>query len=123
MQVGQTLSVGTRSDWRGWLEGHHAAEKEIWVLFYKKSSGKTGLSYDDAVEEALCFGWIDGQLKSVSDEPYALRFTPRRPKGNWSESNKQRVHRLMELGLMAPAGLAALPSDLRDELSAKETEG
>jgi uncharacterized protein YdeI (YjbR/CyaY-like superfamily) len=81
-------------------------------VYYKKGSGKTGISYDESVEEALCFGWVDGQTKGLDEARYAGRFTPRRPDSNWSASNRERVARLLREGLMTDAGMRVLPPDL-----------
>jgi uncharacterized protein YdeI (YjbR/CyaY-like superfamily) len=112
MKIGETLLVTTRQQWREWLEQHHQDHKEIWLIYYKKTSGKTGISYDESVEEALCFGWIDGAIKGIDAETYAGRFTPRRPKSLWSASNRERVARLLREGCMTKAGLAVLPPDI-----------
>jgi uncharacterized protein YdeI (YjbR/CyaY-like superfamily) len=112
MQIGETLLVTTRQQWREWLAQHHHDHKEIWLVYYKKTSGKTGISYDESVEEALCFGWIDGTVKGIDEESYAGRFTPRRPKSPWSASNHERVARLLQEGRMTEAGIAVLPHDL-----------
>jgi len=86
MEIGETLLVTTRQEWREWLAQYHRDRKEIWLIYYKKSSGKTGISYEASLEEALCFGWIDGANKGINEEIYAGRFTPRRPKSPWSAS-------------------------------------
>jgi uncharacterized protein YdeI (YjbR/CyaY-like superfamily) len=112
MEVGATVRVRSRAEWRKWLSRHHADRQEIWVIYYKKDSGKTGISYDDSVEEALCFGWVDGQTKGIDEISYAGRFTPRRPGSNWSPSNRERVRRLLRAGLMTEAGKRVLPADL-----------
>ncbi|SRR6266536_2533332 len=117
MEVGETLLVTTRDERREWLAQHHRDHKEIWLVYYKKTSGKTGISYEESVEEALCFGWIDGAIKGIDQETYAGRFTPRRPKSPWSDSNRERVMRLLRDGRMTEAGLAALPADLRQASS------
>lgn len=98
----------SRQAWRQWLAKHHADASEVWLVFYKRHTGKPTLSYNDAVEEALCFGWIDGIRKSIDDERYMHRFTPRRPDSRWSESNKKRVARMNEAGLMTVAGARAV---------------
>src|SRR5579859_3515115 len=113
MEIGETLLVTTQQEWREWLEQHYAERKEIWLVYYKKGSGKRGIAYEEAVEEALCFGWIDGAIKGIDEETYAGRFTPRRVKSPWSASNRTRVVRLLEEGRMTGAGLAVLPADLR----------
>ncbi len=107
MELGKTLRVSTRKAWRDWLEKHHAKEKEIWLVFYNKASGKPRIPYNDAVEEALCFGWIDSTVKKVEKDWFAQRFSPRKPGSQWSEMNKERVRRLSREGKMTPAGLAA----------------
>ena len=108
MEISQTLHVTTREAWRAWLEQNHDRESEIWLIFYKKHSGQPRLPYDDAVEEALCFGWIDSTLKRMDDEKYAQKFTPRRNTNKWSELNKRRATRMIQTGRMTPAGLAKL---------------
>src|SRR5437763_14224941 len=112
MEIGETLLVTSGQQWREWLAQHHTDRKEIWLIYYKKSSGKTGISYEESVEEALCFGWIDGMTKGIDEESYAGRFTPRRARSRWSESNRVRVVRLLREGRMTEAGLAVLPEDL-----------
>jgi len=92
---------------RHWLEAYHTRRSELWVGFFKKDSGKGGITYAEAVDEALCFGWIDGIKKRVDDLSYAHRFTPRKPKSNWSRLNLQHVERLQQAGRMTPAGLKA----------------
>jgi uncharacterized protein YdeI (YjbR/CyaY-like superfamily) len=98
----------SRAAWRAWLEKHHATSPGIWLVFAKKHSGIPTLSYEDAVLEALCFGWIDSLVKSIDDRFHMQTFTPRKPKSAWSETNKARLTKLMKAGLMAPAGLAAV---------------
>ena len=99
--------VKTRQQWRKWLEKNHATKKEAWVVFYKKHTGKKGASYLDVLEEALCFGWIDGPLKRIDGEKHAIKFTPRRKHSVWAESNVERAQRMIKLGKMTPAGLEA----------------
>ncbi|MDH4209305.1 MAG: YdeI/OmpD-associated family protein [Anaerolineae bacterium] len=99
------LQVKDRAGWRAWLEKHHATEKEVWLLLYKKRAARPGLSLEDAVEEALCFGWIDGRLRRIDDQKHVLRFSPRRRGSIWSESNKGRAQRMIEQGRMTQAGL------------------
>ncbi len=117
MEIGETLLVTSRQEWRQWLEQHHRDYKEIWLIYYKKTSGKKGITYEESVEEALCFGWIDGANKGIDQETYAGRFTPRRAKSPWSDSNRERVARLLLEGRITEAGLAALPADLRQASS------
>jgi uncharacterized protein YdeI (YjbR/CyaY-like superfamily) len=108
MEITKTFTAEDRQAWREWLAANHSTEREIWLVYYKKSSGKTSIPYDDAVEEALCFGWIDGIAKSLDAERTAQRFTPRRPKSNWSELNKERARKLIANGSMTEAGRAVL---------------
>ena len=107
MDIGTTFYPKTRKQWRDWLAKHHASEPEIWLVSYAKASGRPSLPYNDAVEEALCFGWIDSTNKKIDAESRAQRFTPRRKGSPWSEMNKARVRRLAEQGLMTQAGLDA----------------
>jgi uncharacterized protein YdeI (YjbR/CyaY-like superfamily) len=113
MDIGRTLKVRNRLEWRRWLARHHADTKEIWLVYYKKASAKPGISYEESVLEGLAYGWIEGQNKSIDDESYAARFTPRRPKSNWSASNVARVKKLLAEGRMAEPGLAVIPAELR----------
>jgi uncharacterized protein YdeI (YjbR/CyaY-like superfamily) len=92
---------------RAWLEEHHATVQEFWVGFYKKGSGRPSITWPEAVDEALCFGWIDGLRKSIDDVSYAIRFTPRKPHSIWSAVNIKRVDELTAQGQMRPAGLKA----------------
>jgi uncharacterized protein YdeI (YjbR/CyaY-like superfamily) len=106
MQISNTLYVINRDDWRAWLAQHHATEREVWLIFYKAGSGQPRIPYDDAVEEALCFGWIDSIIQRIDDEKYAQKFTPRVNHNKWSDSNKRRVAKLIAEGRMTPVGLA-----------------
>lgn len=106
MKITETLKVSTRAEWRLWLTENHADSKEIWLVKDKKN---VGFSYLDSVEEALCFGWIDGIAKKLDDDHLAQRFTPRRKKSHWTELNKERARRLIEQGLMTEAGQNILP--------------
>ncbi len=110
----ERASARDRGEWRAWLAEHHASAPGIWLVFYKKGSGQTGVTYEEAVEEALCFGWIDSRPNTLDEERYIQLFTPRKRKSPWSKSNKERVERLLAAGLMAPAGLAALEAAKRD---------
>jgi len=96
------------ADFRAWLDPGHRGEKELWVGFYKKSSAKPSITYPEAVDEALCFGWIDGVRKSVAADAYTIRFTPRKPRSQWSTINLKRARELAAAGRMRPAGLEAL---------------
>ncbi len=95
------------SDFRRWLEENHDKEKELWVGFHKKGSGKPSITWPESVDQALCFGWIDGVRKSLGETSYMIRFTPRKRRSIWSAVNIKRVGELTGLGLMQPAGLAA----------------
>ena len=97
----------TAADFRRWLERHHATATELQVGFYKKGSGKGGLTYQEAVDEALCFGWIDGLVRRIDADCFTHRFTPRKPRSIWSNINVANVARLTAAGRMQPAGLAA----------------
>lgn len=111
MDIGTKLYAGSAQEWRAWLEANGATEPDIWLVLYKQGTGRGGVRYGEAVEEALCFGWIDGQMKGMDSESYALRFSPRRKRGSWSATNRELAHRLIEQGRMAQAGRDALPSD------------
>ena len=91
--------------WRKWLQQHHSKEPGVWLIYYKKDSGKSRVPYDEAVEEALCFGWIDSIMKPIDEEKYMQKFTPRKTKSVWSALNKRRVEQLIANNLMADAGL------------------
>jgi uncharacterized protein YdeI (YjbR/CyaY-like superfamily) len=114
MNVGKTLYVTDRQAWRAWLAEHHDKEKEIWLIFPKKSSGKPRILYNDAVEEALSFGWIDSTAKRIDENFYAQRFSPRNPRSKYSEANKQRLRELVKRGMVLPSVKAAV-ADLLDE--------
>ena len=101
----ELLIFANREQWRKWLESHNREATEAWLVLYKKGVCEGSLSLDEAVEEALCFGWIDGKLRSLDAERYSLRFTPRRADSIWSISNIRRVERLIKEGLMNEAGL------------------
>ncbi len=111
MEIGETLYVTTRAEFRKWLIGNHRTQKEIWLVQYKKATGKPSLNYVEAVEEAICFGWIDNFEKGMDAERYATRFAPRRPKSNWTETNRERARKMIAAGKMTEAGRARLPED------------
>jgi uncharacterized protein YdeI (YjbR/CyaY-like superfamily) len=104
----------TTAEWRAWLERNHAAAKEIWLAYYKKGSGKTSITYEEALEEALCFGWIDSIVKKLDAERYMQRYTPRKDVSIWSASNKARVKRLIAGGRMTAAGLTKIKTAKRN---------
>ena len=97
----------TQKHLRRWFEKNHKKEKELWVGFYKVSTGKSTVTWSQSVDEVLCFGWIDGIRKSIDEESYCIRFTPRKPTSNWSAINIKKVEELAKLGLMKPEGLKA----------------
>ena len=98
----------SRSAWRAWLEENHASSTGVWLVYAKKHSGIPSLTYNDAVEEALCFGWIDSKVNPIDDAFYRQVFTPRKPRSTWSALNRGRVERLLAAGLMTPAGLSVV---------------
>ena len=113
MEIGETIYVTTSDEFRKWLIQNHQTKKEIWLIQYKKATKKPSINYVEAVEEALCFGWIDGLEKGMDAERYALRFSPRRPKSNWTNTNKDRARRMIAEGRMTQSGRAALPPDVK----------
>jgi len=99
------IYVKSRNEWREWLHKNHDKSTGVWLVFYTKQSGKSTLDYDDAVEEALCFGWIDSIIKKIDNEKYARKLTPRKAESLWSELNKGRVTRLQKQNLITEAGI------------------
>jgi uncharacterized protein YdeI (YjbR/CyaY-like superfamily) len=108
IKVENPLYVKDRAEWREWLQDNHVTEKGVWLMFYKVGSGQPSVKYDEAVEEALCFGWIDSTRKPGNEQYYYQRFTPRKNKHNWSELNKRRAAKMKKAGLMTPAGLEVI---------------
>lgn len=98
----------SRAAWRAWLESHHASEAEVWLVFYKRHAAKPTVSYDEAVEEAVCFGWIDGVKRRIDDARYEHRFSPRKAESRWSATNRKRAARMEKAGLMTEAGRKAI---------------
>ena len=107
-EVTETFFAPDASAWRAWLATHHADRSEIWLVLLKRHVDEPTVSQTEAVDEAVCYGWIDGHLRRIDDRSHALRFTPRKPGSQWSQSNKDRVARLLAAGRMAPPGLAAV---------------
>lgn len=106
--TGKPLHFTTPDEWRAWLQANHGTEKDVWLTFYKKHSATPSITFEEATDEALSFGWIDSSMKRIDDEKYVLRYTPRRKGSNWSERNKKRVAELIEEGRMTEAGLAKI---------------
>jgi uncharacterized protein YdeI (YjbR/CyaY-like superfamily) len=105
-----TLEVGNRRQWRAWLRKHHISSPGVWLVFHKAHTGMKSVQYEDAVREALCYGWIDSLIKRLDNDRYALKVTPRRRMSKWSEINRKRWMELKGAHLLAPAGLAAAPT-------------
>jgi uncharacterized protein YdeI (YjbR/CyaY-like superfamily) len=99
------VTFESRGAWEHWLESHHASAREVWVKLAKKGTGIASVSYEEAVEVALCYGWIDGLARSLDESFWTQRFTPRAPRSKWSERNRERATKLIEAGRMRPAGL------------------
>ena len=116
-KITEKLSFTNRAGWRKWLKVHHNKKQEIWLIYYKKHTKKPTIAYNDAVEEALCFGWIDSTVRKLDSERYMQKFTPRKPASIWAQSNIRRVKKLIKQGKMTPAGLA-----LFNELGKKGTK-
>ena len=104
----KSINALTRADWRQWLADNHAIETSVWLMIFKKQSGTSSVTYDETVDEALCFGWIDSSAKKGDDQHYLQFFTRRNPKSNWSRVNKNKVDKLTAAGLMTDAGQAMI---------------
>jgi uncharacterized protein YdeI (YjbR/CyaY-like superfamily) len=123
MKEAATLHVTTRAAWRAWLRKNHRTCKVIWFIYNKAHSGKPRVSYDEAVEEALCFGWIDSIVKSIDDERYMQKFTPRTNTGQWSPANLRRMRKLIAGRRMTKAGLAKIDPALLAAPPPKQSTG
>ena len=119
MQLTQTFHASDRSTWRAWLEENHASAREVWLIYDKSRTGQPCISYEESVEEALCFGWIDSLIHSIDNDRYARKFTPRRTGSPWSETNKRRVSKIIAERRMTPAGLAKIDYPLDEPPPAK----
>jgi uncharacterized protein YdeI (YjbR/CyaY-like superfamily) len=108
-----TLDIRNGREWRSWLRKHHAASPGVWLVFHKDHTGVASVPYEEAVRQALCFGWIDSLIKRLDENRYARKFTPRKPTSKWSELNRQRWTELDEQGLLAASGRAAAPTGNR----------
>jgi uncharacterized protein YdeI (YjbR/CyaY-like superfamily) len=105
-----SVRAANRAKWRAWLKENHSSSTEAWLIFAKKGSGESSVSYEEAVQEALCFGWIDGLVKRFDEKHYMQRFTPRKANSTWSELNRKRFEKLVAEGRMTAAGLAKPPA-------------
>jgi uncharacterized protein YdeI (YjbR/CyaY-like superfamily) len=116
MKITDTFHAADRSEWRDWLIANHSAQTEVWLIFYKKEKGKPQISYNESVEEALCFGWIDSIIQNIDSEKYVRKFTPRKKGSRWSTLNKKRVAAMIQAEKMTDAGRAVLDfTDTDDE--------
>jgi uncharacterized protein YdeI (YjbR/CyaY-like superfamily) len=104
----EPVAFPTADDWRSWLQANHAERSEVWLLIHKKASGKPSVTLEEAMKEAVCFGWVDSVLHPIDEGSYALRYTPRRKGSNWSERNKRWAIEAIADGRMTEAGLAAI---------------
>lgn len=100
MKITNMLYVTNRKDWRTWLGKNHDIEKEVWLIYYKKHTETARIPYDDAVEEAICFGWIDSTVKKIDEDRYAQKFTPRKGRSKWSQKNIKRAEKMIQEGKM-----------------------
>ena len=126
MEITETCHARSREEWRAWLEAHHGNRREIWLVSHLVATGRPSIAYNDAVEEALCFGWIDSTRKTLDADRFAQRYTPRRPGSPYSQLNLERLARLLDAGRVAPAVAAALdapraedfvvPADIEDAI-------
>lgn len=125
MDIGETLEVSDPDDFVHWLAAKSAEATEIWAVIYKKASGKQTVTYQELVEVGVAYGWVDSQSKGLDDERYAIRFSPRRPNSNWTDTNKDIARRLIREGKMTPEGRATLPDDVLtqyDDLATRSPE-
>jgi uncharacterized protein YdeI (YjbR/CyaY-like superfamily) len=118
----ESVEIATRREWRAWLAKHHTSSPGIWLVFYRRHTGVNSILYEDAVREALCFGWIDSLIKRLDDNRYAIKVTPRQPTSKWSASNRRRWTELKAAGLLSAAGLAAAPTENTYAVKAKIPE-
>src|SRR5512145_1814926 len=107
----KTLLVRTLSEWRAWLAKRHASESEVWLIFHKKETGVASINYKDALDEALCFGWVDSLVKRLDDRRYARKFTRRRADSRWSAVNRKRYAELKAEGRLKPPGIERAPTN------------
>lgn len=110
----QTVDLTDRAAWRDWLAAHHTQPEGVWLVLYNKASGRRLLTYEEAVEEALCFGWIDSLPRKLNEASFKLLFTPRKKGSGWSAVNKRRLEKLEAAGMLMPAGLAKIAAAKQD---------
>jgi uncharacterized protein YdeI (YjbR/CyaY-like superfamily) len=113
MKIIKSFTPKSQSDWRKWLEKNHDREQEVWLVYFKPASGKTGIDYETSVEEALCFGWIDSIIQKIDEEKYARKFNPRCMDSQWSESNKRRVAKVIRERRMTEVGIAKVTFNVK----------
>lgn len=104
----EKVVVSTKAEWRNWLERNHGSVREVWLVFWKKNTGRECVEYEDAVRQALCFGWIDGLIRKIDEDSYARRFGPRQPASPWSPLNRERALDLIRTGEMTASGMEAV---------------
>lgn len=114
MDQWERFEAKDRREWRNWLQKNHQTRSGIWLVYYKKNSEKSGISYEEAVEEALSFGWIDSKVNALDEERFMQVFTPRKPGSIWSKLNKERVKKIIEEGIITPAGLEKIEAAKKD---------
>lgn len=107
----KTFDAQTPKQWRKWLADHHDSASEVWLVFHKRHTRRASIAYEDAVDEALCFGWVDSLIKRLDDAHYARKFTPRKPDSKWSTANRKRYAHLKSSGRLMPGGLNRAPTD------------
>jgi uncharacterized protein YdeI (YjbR/CyaY-like superfamily) len=112
MEITTSFTPSNLADWRYWLSKNHNREREVWLVYFKPGSGRTNIDYENSVEEALCFGWIDSIIQKIDEEKYARKFNPRRMESKWSETNKRRVLKVIHEGRMTEAGMARVTFDV-----------
>jgi uncharacterized protein YdeI (YjbR/CyaY-like superfamily) len=117
MKINQTFTPPGRAAWQEWLAEHGKTESEVWLVYYKAGTGKPTISYEDSLEEALCFGWVDSLIQKIDEQKYARKFTPRKPGSKWSELNKHLVAKLVQQDRMTEAGMAKVEFSLQEAAS------
>lgn len=119
----KTTTPATLEEWRQWLKENHAKENEVWLVYHKKHTGQSSVSYEDSVQEALCWGWIDSLIKRLDEDRYARKFTPRKPDSQWSASNIKRIQLLKTTKRLQPAGLDLIPEKvMKGEIPEQESK-